>query len=136
MTEPVPCGHQPRVLDLAPVVLWRRPAEVALRRDGRDHDFHLRSDGLVGREIVVFHQNLWVLVAGHVGVDLGLALALLGVQVDVAAGDVNAQLVPLPLLGLRSGSLLVVDAGGRRVVVAAGFGRQAGSVAVLRVLVH
>lgn len=56
---------------------------------------------------------------------------------DVAARDVNAQLVPLHLLGLGSGSLLVVvDAGDGGVFVAAGFGGYTGSVSVLCVLVH
>ncbi len=137
VTEPVPCGPQAWILDLASVILWWWPAEGVLGRDGRNHNFHLGSNGLVGWEIVVFHQNLVrALVASHVGFDLGMMLVLLRIQMDVTARDVNAQLVSLHLLRLHSGSLLVVDAGQGRVFIAAGFGGYTGSVRVLCVLVH
>lgn len=85
--------------------------------DGRNHHFHLRPDGFVWREVIVIHQELWTLAAGHGGLELRVMLVLLGVQMHVATGDVDAQLGPLHLLGLCSGCLLV-DAGGGGLFVA------------------
>lgn len=108
MAEPVP-GANVHKLHLTHIVLRRRPAEVVVVvGDGRNHHFHLRSDGLVGREIIVFHQNLWWdQVGGHAGTHPGLVLILPGTRLDVAAGHVDAQFVPLHLLRPHTGDVLV-----------------------------
>lgn len=128
-----PRGPHLGILHLASAILRRRPAEAILSRDGRNHHFHLGPDGLVRGEVVVLHQDFPTLAAGHAG--FRVVLALLRVEVD---GDGDAQLVPLHLLGLHSDSFrVVVDAGDGRVVVAAGFAREAAApVRVLGVLAH
>lgn len=88
MVDPLP-GANVRKLCLSCVVLRRRPAEV-VAGDGRNHHFHLWSDGLVGREIIVIHQNLWgYQVGSHAGTHSGLVLTLPGTRWHVAAGHVN-----------------------------------------------
>lgn len=98
--------------------------------DGRNHHFHLWSDGLIGREVIVFHQDLWLdQVGGRAGTHPGLVLVLSGIRLDVVAGHVDAQLVPLHLLRPGTGDVLVNAGGGGQVA------GDAGSVGVLRVLV-
>lgn len=136
MVEPVPCGPHLWILDLASTVLWRRPVEVIVGGDGRNHNLHLWSDGLVWWEIIVFLQNLGTLVAAHSGLDRWLMLIVLGIQMDVAAWDVDAQLVSLRLLRLYPDPLLIVNAGDCRVFIAARFVGYTVSVSILCDLVH
>ena len=121
MAEPVPCGPHLWILDLASTVLWRRPVEVIVGGDGRNHNLHLWSDGLVRWEVIVFLQNLGTLVAAHSGLNCWLMLILLGIQMDVAAWDVDAELVSLHLLRLYPDRLLIVKAGDCCVFIAARF---------------
>lgn len=128
VAEPVP-GVNVHKLHLTCIVLRRRPAEVVVG-DGRNHHFHLRPNGLVGREIIVFHQNLWCdQVGGHAGTHPGLVLILPGTRLDVAAGHVDAQFVPLHLLRPHAGDVLVNTGGGSQVAGATA------SVGILCVLV-
>lgn len=135
MAEAVPHGPHMLVLEVTPVFLPRRPADFAVGGDGRNHHFHLRSNGFVWREVIVIHQEFRTLTAGHSGLELRVMLVLLGVQMHVATGDVDAQLGPLHLLGLGSGCLLLVDAGGSGLFVV-GLVWNAASVWVLCVLMH
>lgn len=134
MAEAVPHGPQVRVLEVTPIFLPQRP-EFAVDGDGRNHHFHLWSDGFVWREVIVIHQELRTLAAGCGGLKLRVMFVFLGVQMHVATGDVDAQLGPLHLLGIRSGCLLLVDAGGSGVFIA-GLVWNTASVWVLYVLMH
>lgn len=98
--------------------------------NGRNHHLHLWSDGLIGGEVIVFHQDLWRdQVGGRAGTHSGLVLVLPVIWLDVVAGHVDAQLVPLHLLRPGTGDILVNTGGGGQVA------GDAGSVGVLRVLV-
>lgn len=128
VTEPVSCCPHVWILDLASIVLWWWPVEVTVGGDGRNHNFHLWSNGLVRREVIIIHQNLWILVGSHGGFNLG-------VQMHVAAWDIDAQLVPLDLPRLSSCSLFFIDAGGSWVFIA-GFIWNTASVSIFSALVH